>query len=138
MKGGSGDQYQPKISMQAPGRRMPAPQPSAFQQTLTDQQLTPQQQQSSLGTPGPNLQAQAEPFDEARNLDTPETEPPNEISDDMVIVNILTPSSLILTARQWNVCDKPKTVWYSRGMTNLTCMLQGTLMTVTPPAPTSV
>ena len=85
MKGGSGDRDQPKLSMQAPDRRMPAPQPSAFQRAQTDLQPTPQQQQSSPCTPGPNLQAETEPLHEARNLDTPETEPPNEISDDMVI-----------------------------------------------------
>ena len=83
MKGGSGDRDQPKPSMQAPDRRMPAPQPSAFQQAQTDLQPRPQQQQSSPGTPGPNHQA--EPHHEARNLDTPETEPPNETTDDMVI-----------------------------------------------------
>ena len=85
MKGGSGDRDQPKLSMQAPDRRMPAPQPSAFQQPQTGLQPPPQQQQSSPGTPGPNLQAEAEPLYEARNLNTPETEPHNEISDDMVI-----------------------------------------------------
>ena len=83
MKGGSGDRDQPKLSMQAPDRRMRVPQPSAFQQAQTDLQPRPQQQQSSPGTPGPNHQA--EPQREARNLNTPETEPPNGTSDDMVI-----------------------------------------------------
>ena len=85
MKGGSGDRDQPKLSMQAPDRRTPTPQPSAFQQAQTYLQPTPQQQQSSPGTPGPNLHTEAEPLHEARNLDTQETEPPNEVSDDMVI-----------------------------------------------------
>ena len=83
MKGGSGDRDQPKLSMQAPDRRMPAPQPSALQQAQTDLQPRHQQQQPSPGTPGTNHQAEF--HHEARNSDTPEIEPPNETSDDMVI-----------------------------------------------------
>ena len=134
MKGGSGDRDQPKLSMQAPDRCMPAPQPSAFQQAQTDLQPRPQQQQSSPGTPGPNHQA--EPHHEARNSDTPETEPPNETSDDMVIDSEHSDQSDTEQPDNYSQAmerlRQTQERMVSRGMTKLTCTLQGTPMTQTP------